>query len=242
MRRKMILASIITAVLCLSMLSLLPGKHTEQVTLFAASSTAPALSAFEEWYEAEHDIDLRVVTNGSGALRSQIDYGADADLFLAASVEDTEHLRAKEHVPLLGNRLWFVTSQKRCATEISELNACRRIVLGDPDTVPAGRYAQRALESFQMWNQVENSLLLTQNVRQGLMLLESGDADAGFVYETELSEDVFAVEPVSIERTGSIVYPLLRFNDAPEVRDVYEALQGENARRFFEEKGFLTYD
>ncbi len=60
----------------------------DTVTILAAASLGPALEAVERQLEAEFDgIDVRVVTNGSGALRAQIDHGSPADIFLAASVE-----------------------------------------------------------------------------------------------------------------------------------------------------------
>ncbi|PSD09624.1 molybdate ABC transporter substrate-binding protein, partial [Stenotrophomonas maltophilia] len=85
----------------------------------------------------------------------------------------------------------------------------QRIALGNPDSVPVGRYAKGALEAAGLWPLVQGRIITTQNVRQSLDYVARGEVDAGFVYATDaqaMPERVrraFAV-PVS----GRIAYPL----------------------------------
>jgi molybdate transport system substrate-binding protein len=61
----------------------------------------------------------------------------------------------------------------------------RRIAIGSPQTVPAGRYAKAALEEAALWALLEPKLVYTQNVRQALDYVAREEADAAFVYATD---------------------------------------------------------
>jgi molybdate transport system substrate-binding protein len=61
----------------------------------------------------------------------------------------------------------------------------RKVAIGNPASVPAGRYAQRALESAHLWRQVAPKTINTQNVRQSLDYVARGEVDAGFVYASD---------------------------------------------------------
>jgi molybdate transport system substrate-binding protein len=62
----------------------------------------------------------------------------------------------------------------------------RVIALGDPASVPAGQYVKQTLLSLHLWDQLNGKLVLGKDVRQVLTYVETGDADAGMVYATEL--------------------------------------------------------
>ena len=85
----------------------------------------------------------------------------------------------------------------------------QRIALGNPDSVPVGRYAKGALEAAGLWPSVQGKTITTQNVRQSLDYVARGEVDAGFVYATDAQampdrvRRAFAV-PVA----GRIAYPL----------------------------------
>jgi len=216
--------------------------HEETVTILAAASLGPALEEVERQLEAElEEVDVRVVTNGSGALRAQINHGSPADIFLAASVDDVDRL----HIPILErdvflhNELWVVTPKgKPCAETWDDLHTCARIVIGDPVNVPAGRYAKIALEREGEWEQAEPRMMFAQNVRQVLTLIEQGDANAGFVYKTELTTDVEAIQSVPLEATGLISYPAVRLTHESHVRDVYARLFDDDIQAYFFARGF----
>src|SRR5699024_3248247 len=60
-----------------------------------------------------------------------------------------------------------------------------RIAFGNPNTVPAGRYTQAALEQGGYWDDVKSKQILGQNVRQVLDYVARGEVDAGFVFATD---------------------------------------------------------
>jgi molybdate transport system substrate-binding protein len=63
--------------------------------------------------------------------------------------------------------------------------AYRRIAIGSPASVPAGRYARSALHATKLWAAVEPRVVFAQNVRQALDYVARGEVDAGFVYATD---------------------------------------------------------
>lgn len=231
----------VAVVLLLSQVWSSPNQK-ETVTILAAASLGPTLEIVEQQLETEFEgIDVRVVTNGSGALRAQINHGSPADIFLAASADDVDRLQVPilEREKFLQNELWLVTPKgNRCATDWHELALCTRIVIGDPVNVPAGRYAKAALESEGSWEQARTRIVFAQNVRQVLTLIEQGDANAGFVYKTELTPDVEAIQAVPFEATGTIIYPAVRLSSESHVRKVYERLFEDDIQAQFLAKGF----
>ena len=93
---------------------------------------------------------------------------------------------------------------------LDDLATVEHIALGNPKTVPAGQYAREALESAGLWLRLEPKYVFAENVRQALDYVARGEAEAGFVYATDVgvvSDQVrvaFAVDPASYK---PIVYP-----------------------------------
>jgi molybdate transport system substrate-binding protein len=63
----------------------------------------------------------------------------------------------------------------------------RRVVIGNPKTVPAGQYAEQSLRALGIWERLGGRLVFAENVRQALEYVSRGEADAGFVYASDLA-------------------------------------------------------
>ena len=61
----------------------------------------------------------------------------------------------------------------------------KKIAVGNPRTVPAGRYAEQVLKSLQLWDPLKDKLVFAENVRQVLDYVARGEVDAGLVYATD---------------------------------------------------------
>ena len=57
--------------------------------------------------------------------------------------------------------------------------------MGDPETVPAGRYARSALQAAGLWDGVKDAVVPTENVRAALVLVQRGEAQTGIVYASD---------------------------------------------------------
>jgi molybdate transport system substrate-binding protein len=89
--------------------------------------------------------------------------------------------------------------------------AVQKIAIGNPASVPAGRYTQHALASAKLWSGVEAKAINTQNVRQSLDYVARGEVDAGFVYGTDaavMKDKVKVAFEVPLD--AAIRYPIAR--------------------------------
>jgi molybdate transport system substrate-binding protein len=87
----------------------------------------------------------------------------------------------------------------------------KRIVIGNPKTVPAGRYAEEVLKSLNLWDRILDKLVLAENVRQALDYVARNEVDAGVVYTTDAMIRLKEVKIVMQAPQGShqpVVYPI----------------------------------
>jgi molybdate transport system substrate-binding protein len=231
--------------------------ETGMVTIFAAASTTDAVNEIAEAYAAQTGGSLRPVVASSSTLARQIAEGAPADLFLSANVAWMDHLDERRllapetRMPLLSNRLVLIAPidsplQLRLARglPLRDLLGDGRLAIGDPAHVPAGIYAQQALEALGLWDQVADRLAQSSNVRAALALVDRGEVPAGIVYETDavISARVRVVDAFPDEATPPIVYPLaiVAGHDSPAVRAAYEFLKSAAATAIFSKHGFTS--
>ncbi|HIE4565955.1 TPA: molybdate ABC transporter substrate-binding protein [Stenotrophomonas maltophilia] len=205
--------------LLLGLLATVPAWAAD-LTVSAASSLTESFRELGAAYEKAHPgtkVDFNFAA--SGVLLQQISRGAPVDVF--ASADETTMDQAQQQGLLAAgtrevfavNALWVVVPpQARTAPHsLKDLTGAgvQRIALGNPDSVPVGRYAKGALEAAGLWPAVQGRVITTQNVRQSLDYVARGEVDAGFVYATDAQampdrvRRAFAV-PVA----GRIAYPL----------------------------------
>ena len=177
------------------------GAHAAAADLLvsAASSLTNAFNALARGYEAAHP-GTRVLSNygASGALLQQIAKGAPADV-LATADQDTMDQAASQQLidpaarrDFAGNALVVVAPHdaKAPPATLADLATAKvtRIAIGNPASVPAGRYSKRALEKAGLWSVVSAKTINTQNVRQSLDYVARGEVDAAFVYATDAAQ------------------------------------------------------
>ncbi|MDD4701654.1 MAG: molybdate ABC transporter substrate-binding protein, partial [Desulfovibrio sp.] len=88
--------------------------------------------------------------------------------------------------------------------------------IGNPDSVPAGRYSKAALTSAKLWEALQPALIQGNSVRQVLDYVARGEVDAGFVYGTDAKQMAGKVDvamvvgghdpvtyPIAVALTGS---------------------------------------
>lgn len=233
--------------------SLPPSERTE-LTISAAASLTDVLEELQPIFEEAHPaIQLSFNFGGSGSLQQQIEQGAPADLFLSAAEKNTQALIDKGLIDtentttLLTNELVLITSNNsdQPITSEQDLTAedIKIVALGIPESVPAGSYAQEALTSLGLYEQLQSKIVQAKDVRQVLQYVETGNADAGFVYKTDAltSSKVKIVHTVDPASYTSITYPAGVVSDSkyPEAAETfYDFLQSPEAHAVFTSYGF----
>jgi molybdate transport system substrate-binding protein len=137
---------------------------------------------------------VRTSFGASGALRRQVEAGAPVDAVLLAGAEEVDALIAQgiadpsTRCVLATNALVLIGPRAGAPLDIdglASLPAGERIAIGDPRSVPAGRYAQRVLEGRGSWQSLAPRLVFAADASGVLALVRRGEAAAGFAYETD---------------------------------------------------------
>lgn len=226
-KAKKLVLSIVAAVLCLGILAFLaasPGaeEQTTTITVSAAASLTEAFTDIAKEFEAAHP-DTKVDLNlaGSGTLRTQIESGAPVDVFASASESDMDLLSEKNLIKddsrkdFAANTLVMVVPEKNGSEAPKTLEdltsgSVEKIAIGNPETAPVGKYIKQALETAKLWDKVESKVILTENVKQVLTYVETGEVDAGFVYLTDAEsgkKDLYEIA-CTVHVNESIFYPI----------------------------------
>ena len=184
--------------LCCALLLALPWRPllAADLTVSAAASLTQAFRALAPVFEAAHP-GTKVLLNfgASGALLAQIAKGAPVDVFASADRETMDQAVAQRLVDapdrrdFVSNRLVLVVpaSSSRAPAALADLAdpGFARVAIGQPASVPAGRYARAALEKAGLWTSVAPRTIAAQSVRQALDYVARGEVDAAFVYATD---------------------------------------------------------
>jgi molybdate transport system substrate-binding protein len=231
-----------------------PQGRGAEILVSAAASLTDCLQEIKAGYEASRpNVTVRLNFGASGALRRQIEQGADADLFISADGKNMQALLDRQlidetrHAALLSNELAVVVPADS-DLRIDSLDGLlredvRHVAIGDPDTVPSGTYAREALEHLGLWDAVQPMVVYGNSVRQVLAYVETGNADAGFVYRTDaLASDqvrmVLAVDPAGHSPILYEVGIVRSSGNRDEAEAFYEYLRGAEAREIFLRHGF----
>ncbi len=197
------------------------------LTVSAAASLSNAFKALAPGFEAGHP-GTKLLLNfaASDALLAQISKGAPVDVFASADQETMD--RAEQQKLLVagsrrnfaGNALVLVTPLNGglALKTLADLQKpeVKRIALGKPEGVPAGRYARRALEAAKLWTALEAKAVYAQNVRQALDYVARGEVETGFVYATDAAVQRDKVRALfSIPTETPITYPVAAVMAAP---------------------------
>jgi molybdate transport system substrate-binding protein len=226
-------------------------KKTE-IIVSAAASLQDSLDKIAVLYEKQHpDIDLVFNYGASGTLQKQIEQGAPADLFFSAGDKQMKALVDKGLISvskeLLKNQLVLVVPSNSTAriTTITQLTdkSFKKVAVGQPESVPAGQYAQQSLTAKRVWDTLQSKLVFAKDVRQVLSYVETGNADAGFVYKTDAltSRKVKIALTVGANVHAAINYPagVVKESDhLTEAKAFYNYVQTKEAGSIFTGYGF----
>lgn len=228
----------------------------EKVTVFAAASLTNALQEIATQYKKKTDVEVVSSFASSSTLARQIEQGAPADLFISADQQWMDDAVAKKsmddatRVTLLGNELVLVAPRSDSAkpvtlneqTDWKSLLKGERLAVGDPDHVPAGIYAQEALQKLGAWQTVSPSLARANNVRAALALVERNETPYGIVYGSDAvaSNKVQVVGTFPASSHKPVEYPMaiVKAHNNAAVKAFYDYLKGPEAAAVFKQYGF----
>ena len=208
---------------CLAALHSFAAPADKGITVFAAASLTNVLQDLGDAFTKDTNIAVRFSFAASSALARQVENGSRADLFFSADLEWMDYLQARNLIQpatrhdLLGNQLVLVgPADGNTKLKIGPQFALAatlgkgRLVTGDPDSVPVGRYAHEALANLGVWDDVAARLVRADSVRSALAFVDRGEAALGIVYATDALVDkkVRVIDVFPAASHMPIIYPV----------------------------------
>ena len=206
-------------VLCgLLLTSLTSRALAEELTVSAAASLTNAFTELIGDFEKAHP-GVKVSTNfaASNPLLQQIKEGAPADVFASADqatmnkAQEDKLIDPSTRRDFVSNSLVMIVpaDSKASIASVRDLEKLERLAVGNPDSVPAGRYTRDSLASAGLWEKLQSKYIFGQSVRQVLDYVSRGEVDAGFVYGTDAKQAGDKVRVVmKMEGHEPVLYPV----------------------------------
>ncbi len=165
--------------------------------------------------EANPNIKVEATYDSSGKLQTQIEEGADWDVFFSAGMKQ---MTALQEAGLMNddtvkvqvtNELVLIVPKgnEKGIASVQDIVNADTIAIGDPADVPVGQYTQATLEELGLWDAIqEKEISLGTNVTEVLSWVAAGSADCGFTYRTDAIQEADNVE--IIEGLAPATYPI----------------------------------
>ena len=246
------------------------AAQSVELIVFAAASLTETLTAIGETYSAENPgVTFRFNFDSSGTLKTQIQEGADCDLFISAGQKQMDQLDIMASADVNKDRLDFVDSDTRvdllenkvvlCVPEgsdkgIDNFDALAEhlkaqdilFCMGNSD-VPVGQYTQKILACYDLDEEAlaaDGVITYGSNVKEVTTQITEASVDAGVVYCTDAySAGLTPVDEATKEMCGQVIYPAAVLKAAPNAEAAKEFLaylQTDRAATVFESVGFTA--
>jgi molybdate transport system substrate-binding protein len=244
----------LTLSVCLKIVSPAPANAQSTLLVAAAASLQNVLEQLDPVFEsANAGVTVNYTFAASGPLQQQIQQGAPVDVFISAATQQMDTLQTKNLIltdtrrNLLTNRLVLVVPKDSTLgiTGFRQLTnaTVKRISVGEPRSVPAGRYAQELFTKLGILDQLRSKFVYGNSVRSVLGAVESGNSDAGVVYVTDakISNRVRQVATAPKNLHAPIVYPIAVIRSSRQqaaARAYVQFLKSQPAQTIFKTTGF----
>ena len=216
-----------------------PAKKQTEITVFAAASLTETLTELGNRYMTDHP-EVTIVFNfdSSGTLKTQIQEGADCDIFISAGQKQMNQLDITADADLNSDGLDFVLEgsrfnilENKVALAVPEGNPANiksyddliaglkageiMLAMGNAD-VPVGQYTQKILKYFELEEEdlaAAGVITYGSNVKEVTTQVSEATVDCGIIYQTDaFSAGLTVVDTATSEMCGQVIYPAAILN------------------------------
>ena len=244
-----------------------PVEKTE-IIVFAAASMTETLTQIKDLYEADHpEITITYNFDSSGTLKTQIQEGADCDLFISAGQKQMNQLDITANPEVNTEGLDFVLEgtrfdilENKVALAVPEGNPANinsyddmieglksgniMLAMGNAD-VPVGQYTQKILAYYELVEEdlaAAGSITYGSNVKEVTTQVSEATVDCGIIYQTDAySADLTVVDTATAEMCGQVIYPtaILNVSKNPDAAQAFlDYLTSDAGDEVFASVGF----
>jgi len=230
------------------------GKSEERISVYCAASLSNVINDLKSGWEDEQHQNVVLNLASSGTLARQIEYGAEADIFLSANDEWMEYVvnisRAQDHPKTIAkNKLVVIAPVKSDVDSMNYesfmdflMSHKAKISIGDPGHVPLGKYTKESLDAHSIFDELISQFILAKDARNALRFVELEEASIGFVYLTDAlsSSKVKIIAVVPADAYDEISYEAILLNDQNDsALSFFQYLTSENSRKIWLKYGFI---
>lgn len=222
------------------------------LTVSAAASLKEVMGEIEQIYTTQQpNVTITYNFGSSGSLQQQIEQGAPVDIFISAASQQMDALEEKGLIAtdtrknLLSNQVVLIAPKNTPLADFKELTSAqvKKIALGEPKSVPAGKYGQEVLTFLKIFNLLKPKLVFAKDVRQVLAYVETGNVDAGIVYTTDarLSNSIKVVATAPPQSHSPIIYPVAVIKDSKNIntaKNFVQFISSKSATDIYQKYGF----
>lgn len=237
-------------------------KTEEDVSLivFAAASMTETMEELKEIYESKNEnIKIIYTFDSSGTLKTQIEEGAEVDLFISAAQKqmnaldpskgdvETEYVIDSEtRIDLLENKVALAVPEgnPKDVQEFIDIGTDKveLIALGNSD-VPVGQYSEELLTNLGIWEEIQPKVSYASNVKEVTTWVDEAVVDCGIIYQTDAFSAGLEVVKEADESMldNKVIYPaaiLEKSVHKDEAAAFLDFLTTERASEVFESVGF----
>ncbi len=202
------------------MVSTVSAGQEKELTVSAALSLKNAFEEIGRLYEAKQGAKVYFNFGASGDLIKQISGGAPVDVFASAAQKDMNEADKQGSI-VSATRADFAANSVVLIVPAGSKTALRsfegliagdigKLAIGNPKTVPAGRYAEEVFNYYKLLPVIKDRFIFTENVRQVLDYVARGEVDAGVVYATDAAARTKEIKIVATAPVAShkpVIYP-----------------------------------
>ena len=239
---------------------------TDSITVFAAASMTESLTKATETFTSEQGVEVSFNFDSSGTLKTQIEEGAECDVFISAGQKQMNALDAeaeKDHeegLDFIEHDTRFNILQNEVTLVVPDGNPKNinsfedlaehlkagdiKLAMGNSD-VPVGQYTQKILAYYELSeDDLAASGVITYgtNVKEVTTQVSEAAVDCGVIYRTDaVSANLTVVDSATKDMCGEVVYPAAVVKGAQHedsAKAYLEFLKGSVASECFEEVGF----
>ena len=241
----------------------------EEIVVFAAASMTETLNQIKETYEKDHNVTLTFNFDSSGTLKTQIQEGADCDLFISAGQKQMNQLDITADPEVNTDKLDFVLEGTRINLLENRVTLCVPegnpkdiksfddladklkegsvlMAMGNSD-VPVGQYTQKILAFYGLDEEKlakDGVITYGTNVKEVTTQVTEASVDCGVVYCTDaFSAGLTPVDYATKEMCGQVIYPAAVLNiskNQEAAKEFLAYLQTDEAMKVFEAVGFAS--
>lgn len=243
------------ALVCCAFIAGAQAAQAADLYVFAAASMTESMNQIAEMYK-KVDPNVKIVYNfdSSGTLKTQIEQGAECDVFISAGQKQMNAINDKFVLPgsrfnIVSNKVVLIVPKGKNDTHINSFedvvtDKVKLIALGNSD-VPVGQYSVEIFKNMGIWDklQSENKITYASNVKEVLAQTAAASVSCGVVYSTDAatSKAVKVVANAPKDSHKPIVYPAAIMKDTKN-KDAAEAfvkyLKSGACSKVFKKIGF----